>query len=544
MDAATGSIAGTTAGILVSPSAANRLVFGVQPTDTTAGAAINPAVTVVVEDAYQNIITKHSSTVTLTLADGTFEGGSNTMTATASGGVATFSSIKIDAAGSNAVSAADGLLAPSGASDSFMIRPAAADRLVIHTQPSSTAIAGQPFAIQPEVYEVDQFGNLETGDDSTIVSVSPIGGTGPLEGTKTAIVSGGAATFLNLGDNTAETISLTMKSGSLAQAISNQIVVAPASPAQLVITTPPPSSLVAGQPFAMAVSAEDSYGNVVTSYTGSVTVSAPSDPALTTTVQAKDGVASFVGLTLSAAANGGLIRAESGNLTAAVTGQLSVAAAALPPTIIREQVVMLQKKNKKGKAVGKPVMSGFALVYSTAMNPASAGLAANYQVDFSVKKRVKKKTVTVLKSVPFTSAYNSNLTPVTLTLRGRQKFLKGGQVIVTAAAPGGVMSASGLLLNSNDTTFAILPKARGIRHRVRGGRLSGPDRAFHVSGISGRQGIRTHISRRKTALAVRPGKPYPATFHLPVIPEGVEPPFPLCKRGVVAIGPRDEFLVI
>ncbi len=333
---------------------------------------------------------------------------------------------------------------------------------MIHTQPSSTAIAGQPFAIQPEVYEVDQFGNLETGDDSTIVSVSAIGGTGPLEGTKTAALSGGAATFLKLGDNTAGTISLTMTSGSLAQAISTPIIVAPAAPAQLVITTPPPDSLVAGQPFALAVTAEDQYGNVVTNYTGSVTVSALNDPALTTTVQATDGVASFVGLTLSAAANGESIRAEAGNLTAAVTGQLNVTAAASPPTIIREQVVTLQKKNKKGKAVGKPVMSGFALVYSTAMNPASAGLAANYQVDFSVKKHVKKKTVTVLKSVPFTSVYNSASNTVTLTLKGKQKFLKGGQVIVTAAAPGGVSSASGLLLNSNDTTFAILPKAKGI----------------------------------------------------------------------------------
>ena len=25
----------------------------------------------------------------------------------------------------------------------------------------------------------------------------------------------------------------------------------------------------------------------------------------------------------------------------------------------------------------------------------------------------------------------------------------------------------------------------------------------------------------------------------PVVPEGIEPPFPLCKRGVVAVGPRD-----
>ena len=45
----------------------------------------------------------------------------------------------------------------------------------------------------------------------------------------------------------------------------------------------------------------------------------------------------------------------------------------------------MRKTNKKGKPVGKPMIVGFALEYSTAMNPATAGLATNYQVDATAK---------------------------------------------------------------------------------------------------------------------------------------------------------------
>jgi virginiamycin B lyase len=50
------------------------------------------------------------------------------------------------------------------------------------------------------------------------------------------------------------------------------------------------------------------------------------------------------------------------------------------PTVVSEEPLMQPKPHKKGKKAGKPVFVGFELVYSTAMNPARAGLAANYQV--------------------------------------------------------------------------------------------------------------------------------------------------------------------
>ena len=58
------------------------------------------------------------------------------------------------------------------------------------------------------IYEEDHFGNLETGDNTTVVTAALESGTGPLQGTPAATVSGGVATFTNLADDTAETISL------------------------------------------------------------------------------------------------------------------------------------------------------------------------------------------------------------------------------------------------------------------------------------------------------------------------------------------------
>ncbi len=116
------------------------------------------------------------------------------------------------------------------------------------------------------VYEEDQYGNLETGDNSTVVTATLASGTGPLQGTTTVTVTGGVATFTNLADNTAETISLKFTSGSLASATSNNIVMSPAAATQLVIHTQPSSTATAGQPFAAqpVVYEEDPFGNLET----------------------------------------------------------------------------------------------------------------------------------------------------------------------------------------------------------------------------------------------------------------------------------------
>jgi hypothetical protein len=91
-------------------NAAAKLAFVQQPSNATAGATISPAVTVAVEDANGNPISGDTSTVTLTLSSGTFANGSTTATANAVNGVATFSNLVINTAGSYTLAASDGSL--------------------------------------------------------------------------------------------------------------------------------------------------------------------------------------------------------------------------------------------------------------------------------------------------------------------------------------------------------------------------------------------------------------------------------------------------
>jgi hypothetical protein len=69
----------------------------------------------------------------------------------------------------------------------------------------------------------------------------------------------------------------------------------------------------------------------------------------------------------------------------------------------------------------------------------------------------------VLKPVSFVSVYDSSTDTVTLTVKGKPNFAKGGQITVTATAPGGVESSLGERLSASDTTFTISPKAKSIQ---------------------------------------------------------------------------------
>jgi hypothetical protein len=89
---------------------ASQLAFAQQPSNTSAGAAISPAVTVAVEDPNGNTVPVDTSTVTLTLNGGTFAGGGDTVSAAAVDGVATFGNLVINAAGTYTLTATDGSL--------------------------------------------------------------------------------------------------------------------------------------------------------------------------------------------------------------------------------------------------------------------------------------------------------------------------------------------------------------------------------------------------------------------------------------------------
>ncbi len=109
-----------------------------------------------------------------------------------------------------------------------------------------------------------------------------------------------------------------------------------------------------------------------------------------------------------------------------------------PPVIIGEQALLQRKTNKKGKPVGKPILTGYTFEFSSPLDPASATNSANYQVDTVTSKRVKKKSVRILQPITnFHVSYREDV--VTIMFARKETFKTGGQVTVLS----GVSGASG-----------------------------------------------------------------------------------------------------
>jgi ELWxxDGT repeat protein len=288
---------GSEAGITVLPGTASRLGFAQQPGIATAGQAISPAVTVLVEDQYGNVITTDGSTVTVTLSSGTFAGGSNTATAAASGGVATFSTLTIDTSGSYTLKATDGSLT-SATSAGFTVQPAAAGSITVAGFPSpTTAGATHNFTVTLE----DPYGNVASGYRGTVHFTSNDRKAAlPANYTFTA-ADAGAHTF-SATLKTAGTQSLTATDTTTASITGTQggITVTPAGASRFLISAP--SSVHAGVAFSLTLSVEDAYGNVVTGYTGTVHLSSTDTratlPRNYTFTAADQGVHTFTGLVL------------------------------------------------------------------------------------------------------------------------------------------------------------------------------------------------------------------------------------------------------
>ena len=108
--------------------------------------------------------------------------------------------------------------------------------------------------------------------------------------------------------------------------------------------------------------------------------------------------------------------------------------------VIGEQPLFERKLNKKGKPIGKAVLSGFTLDFGVPLNAAAASIAANYQVDTVTTKRVKKKIETILHPIKkFTVSYVAASDAIEIKLGAKETFPTGGQITVL----GGLTTASG-----------------------------------------------------------------------------------------------------
>ncbi len=299
------------------------------PSSITAGQDFG--LTVTVEDGFGDVVTSYNGPVTISLGNNP-GGGSlgGTLSVNAVNGVATFSELTLDTAGTGYTILATGNGLTNATTDSFNVTAAAASRLIVTAEPPASVVAGAgvSFTITAE----DAYGNVATGFDGSVTATLPGASSGV-----TLNAVNGVASF-NIDVQQTGTYMYTVSSAGLTSATTTSVTVTPAAPAQLVVTSEPPGSINQGADFGLTITAEDKYGNVATSFTADVTIALASNPSGSNlggalTVQADAGVAAFADLTLNKPGNGYTIAASASGLAAATTSAIDV-------TVVASQLVI------------------------------------------------------------------------------------------------------------------------------------------------------------------------------------------------------------
>jgi streptogramin lyase len=362
-------------------------------------------------------------------------------------------------------------------------------RLAISLQPPQAVGVGSQFPVSVGVnYSDTGASDSDYNGNVTLALIANPGGA-TLLGRLTETVVNGSVTFeVSLNKPGSGYTLEAMAPGSTSVVSSQFNVVAPSTATQLVVTAQPAGSggssqfgIRAGAGFTVVVAAETSSLAVDPNFNGFVTIGLAKNPGGSTlggtlTVKAVSGVATFTGLTLNQAGENYTLTATSSGLTSVTTTPFRVFSPPSPPpvipTVIREAVLHTQKRNKKGKAVGRAVLSGFELDFNVAMNPASVSKLGNYQVGFYATRRVKRKTVRSVHPVAVSVTFDAAKDSVMLTLAGKVSFPKGGQITLNGAPPAGIASSAGVFLEGSnqsaggDETFTITPDARSVTAAV------------------------------------------------------------------------------
>lgn len=219
--------------------------------------------------------------------------------------------------------------------------------LAFEQQPSDT-IAGA--TMSPVTVAIkDQFGNIETSDntDAIALSIGPGSPGGTLHGTITLTVSGGEATFNDLAIDQAGTgytlVANTSASG-VSSGASNSFNITPATVDHLAFQQGPTSTVVGAviKP-AVMVALEDKYDNIETgdnSNTISLALSPGGTLNGTTTQTVRRGEATFNDLSINQAADGYTLTAstKAGGVGSLASSRFNIAPAQITTTAVNVAV--------------------------------------------------------------------------------------------------------------------------------------------------------------------------------------------------------------
>ncbi len=335
-----GGLSGTIGPIQVTPGTATQVAVTMEP---PANVAVGSKFQLVVadEDSLGFVNPSYSGTATVALisnpGNATLGG---TLTVPFVSGVATFNDLTLNAtANGYLLQVTSSGVVPATTSAIDVTLPAA-NQLVVVTQPPSTVTAGTGFGL---VVDAETSGTFDPAFQGTVTVALSNGSGATLGGTLTASAVNGVATFSGLMLTKSDSgYVLQVSTSGVPPATSSELTVTPAAASDLVMTTEPPASVRVGAPFGIAVTAEDAYGNVNTSFTGIATAALTSNPGGATlggtlTQPFQSGVARFNNLTLNASAEGYVLQVTSSSLVPATTSAIDVTLASSDQLVIANQ---------------------------------------------------------------------------------------------------------------------------------------------------------------------------------------------------------------
>ena len=280
-DVANAKIAGTQPNITVVAAAASKFALSGYPSPVVAGSA--NGFTVFATDAFGNRSNNYTGTVTFSSSDPLAVPGNGLPNAytfvAADAGTHTFpAGATLRTAGTQSISVTDAATGFTGSQAGIVVVPSAGTTLQLSAfpNPATAGVAGV-FT----VYARDAFGNVASGYAGTVAFTSSdkqvgVGNGLPAAYTFTAADGGAHAFVATLRTAGLQSITATDKATPTISGTQDGILVT-AAPASSLAVAGYPTPVVAGSPNGFAVTARDPFGNLATTYAGTVLFTS-SDP--------------------------------------------------------------------------------------------------------------------------------------------------------------------------------------------------------------------------------------------------------------------------
>jgi invasin-like protein/Big-like domain-containing protein/calcineurin-like phosphoesterase family protein len=315
----------------ITPAAAARVSFFVEPSSTTAGLVITPGVQAEILDALGNRVPTATNPVTLTIAANPGGGAlSGTLTQSAVAGLATFNDLSINKTGNGYKLRAGASGLTPDTSLAFNVTSGPATTLVFTQQPTQTLATA---AITPSVKVTarDALGNTATGfTGSVTMAIANNAGGGSLTGTLSASAVAGIATFANLHiDKIGTGYTLGAAAAGLSGTTSTAFNIVVGSAAQLAFFAQPSGTTGGATLAAVQVEIQDAGGNRVTTAGNSISLAFGTNVNAgtlsgTTPQAASSGVATFNDLSIDSAGTGYTLAASATGLSGAASTTFNI----------------------------------------------------------------------------------------------------------------------------------------------------------------------------------------------------------------------------